>query len=302
MGGPGANLWLQGSPPGFLRSVAPGLSRKASRLYVAHSTAGQSRSLYFRSSAINHFQLGLNLRRRFCCYGCLLACLALSGPANQSANPSIHPSIPPSPPLQHSPTTTSRQRDNRESIVARLLPLARASSTDPQTPLRSSPSPSLQSPVMASFIRPTLLRQSGLASHALFRSAAPTTSTAARVAAFHASSRRSLLPPGPRMPCPLPGYSSNCQLLTTTRRGHQGNWYVTPSHSFSFLRIHLPSTMTLRAGLAPSNNDIGFNAGDQLQCFPKHWSALANSLFYPKKTTSRNREIYVRHIISRRRR
>ncbi|KAJ1324595.1 succinate dehydrogenase cytochrome B small subunit [Microdochium nivale] len=45
---------------------------------------------------------------------------------------------------------------------------------------------------MASLFRPTLLRQAGLARHALARPAAP-------LAAFHTSSRRSLLPPGPQI-------------------------------------------------------------------------------------------------------
>ncbi|KAH7018553.1 CybS-domain-containing protein [Microdochium trichocladiopsis] len=64
---------------------------------------------------------------------------------------------------------------------------------------------------MASLFRPTLLRQAGLARHALARPAAP--STIARVAAFHASSRRSLLPPGPLndaapVPSPSPSHGS----------------------------------------------------------------------------------------------
>ncbi|KAI1499052.1 CybS-domain-containing protein [Biscogniauxia marginata] len=79
---------------------------------------------------------------------------------------------------------------------------------------------------MASIIRPTLLRQTGLAAATTRRAAVSATSTfcssnsalrssvakdAVRVAAFHASSRRSLLPPGPQVihgsvndPAPVP--------------------------------------------------------------------------------------------------
>jgi len=61
---------------------------------------------------------------------------------------------------------------------------------------------------MASAMRPMLLRQSALSAATRRIAPAPTpsaflSSNAARVAAFHASGRRSLLPPGPRMfTCP----------------------------------------------------------------------------------------------------
>lgn len=57
---------------------------------------------------------------------------------------------------------------------------------------------------MASLFRPTLLRQAGLARHAFVRPAAP-------LAAFHTSSRRSLLPPGPRKSCAP--HLKRCQVI-----------------------------------------------------------------------------------------